>query len=150
MLGIAATAVRRSWIIGDGLLDLWRNPKTYVYEGTKAANQPRIAVIRMFPRNVYAEKGTNIEITGVNELTGTKGTLKLEIVSNDGQSVFAKEADVKMVSSISQLFNEKLDTKSMKGTYTLFAKITADDSSIIAENKYDFDVFTAEQLTAQQ
>jgi hypothetical protein len=139
--------VAGDWIIGAGLLDLWRNPKTYVYEGTKAASQPRIAVIRMFPRNVYAEKGTNIEITGVNELTAIKGTLKLEIVSNDGRSVFAKEADVNMASGISLLFSEKLNTKSLKGTYTLFAKITADDGSTIAENKYDFDVFTAEQLT---
>lgn len=139
--------VAGDWIIGAGLLDLWRNPKTYAYEGTKAANQPRIAAIRMFPRNVYAEKGTNIEITGVNELIGTKGTLKLEIVSNDGQSVFAKEADVNMASGITLLFSEKLDTKSFKGTYTLFAKITATDNSTIAENKYDFDVFTTEQLT---
>jgi hypothetical protein len=139
--------VAGDWIIGAGLLDLWRNPKTYVYEGTKAASQPRIAVIRMFPRNVYAEKGSNIEITGVNELTGTRGTLKLEIVSNDGQSVFSKEADVNMASGIGQLFSEKLDTKSLKGTYTLFAKITAIDGPTITENKYEFDVFTAEQLT---
>jgi len=139
--------VAGDWIIGAGLLDLWRNPKTYAYEGTKAANQPRIAAIRMFPRNVYAEKGTNIEIIGVNELIGTRGTLKLEVVSNDGQSVFAKEVDTNMASGITLLFSEKLDTKSLKGTYTLFAKITAADSSTIAENKYDFDVFTAEQLT---
>ncbi len=35
------------WIIGAGLLDLWRNPKTYAYEGTKAASQPRILSIRV-------------------------------------------------------------------------------------------------------
>ncbi|MBF0199426.1 MAG: hypothetical protein HQL32_17055, partial [Planctomycetes bacterium] len=28
------------WILGAGLIDLWRNPKTYAYEATKAANQP--------------------------------------------------------------------------------------------------------------
>ncbi len=139
--------VAGDWIIGAGLLDLWRNPKTYVYEGTKAANQPRIAVIRMSPRNVYAEKGTNIEITGVNELIGTRGTLKLEIVSNDGQKVFVKEADINMASGIILLYSEKLDTKSLTGTYTLFAKITAPDGSTITENKYDFNIFTADQLT---
>ena len=26
------------WILGAGLLDLWRNPKSYAYEATKAAN----------------------------------------------------------------------------------------------------------------
>jgi hypothetical protein len=64
--------VAGDWIIGAGLLDLWRNPKTYVYEGTKQANQPRIISIRMFPRNVYAERGTKVEITGVNELAGCR------------------------------------------------------------------------------
>ena len=55
--------VAGDWIIGAGLLDLWRNPKTYAYEATKAANQPRIISIRMLPRNIYAEQGTKIEIT---------------------------------------------------------------------------------------
>jgi beta-galactosidase len=139
--------VAGDWIIGAGLLDLWRNPKTYVYEGTKAANQPRIISIRMHPRNVYAEQGTKIEITGVNELAGIKGDLKVEIISDDERSVFTKETNVNMASGIVKLFNENLDTSSLKGTYTLKAQITADDGSKITENEYDFDVFTAEQLS---
>jgi len=139
--------VAGDWIIGAGLLDLWRNPKTYVYEGTKAANQPRIISIRMFPRNVYAEQGTKVEITGVNELNGIKGILKVEIVSDDGRTVFKKEADVNMATGIKKLFSEKFGTSSLKGTYTLNAKITAEDGSQITENEYSFDVFTAEQLT---
>ena len=138
--------VAGDWIIGAGLLDLWRNPKTYAYEGTKAANQPRIIAIRMYPRNVYAEHGTTIEITGVNELAGIKGTLKVEIVSDDDRSVFTKESNVNMASGIAKLFNENLDTSSLKGTYTLKAQITAEDGSKITENEYEFDVFTAEQL----
>ncbi len=46
------------WILGAGLIDLWRQPKSYAYEATKAANQPRILAIRMSPRNVYATRGT--------------------------------------------------------------------------------------------
>ena len=142
--------VAGDWIMGAGLLDLWRNPKTYVYEGTQAANQPRIAVIRMVPRNVYAETGTTIEITGVNELSETKGTLKLEIRSEDGQYVFAKETQAHLAPGITLLFKETLDTKSLKGTYTLQARLIAEDGSTIAENSHDFDVFTAEQLTVPE
>lgn len=138
--------VAGDWIIGAGLLDIWRNPKTYAYEDTKAANQPRIISIRMFPRNVYAKLGTKIEITGVNELNGILGTLKVEVISDDGQSVFAKELNVDMVAGIEQLFSESLDTSSLKGTYTLKASITSEDGSEITENEYDFDVFSAEQL----
>ena len=134
------------WIIGAGLLDLFRNPKTYAYEGTKAANQPRIVSIRVRPRNVYAERGTKIEITGVNELDAVAGNLKVEVVAGDGEVVFAKTIEADMESGITPLFGEKLDTKALKGTYTVKAEITADDGSPIAENAYSFDVFTAEQL----
>ncbi|MEY3001342.1 MAG: hypothetical protein RL648_1556, partial [Verrucomicrobiota bacterium] len=42
--------VAGDWIFGAGLLDIWRNPKSEAYYSTKAANQPRIVSIRMFPR----------------------------------------------------------------------------------------------------
>ncbi len=134
------------WIIGAGLLDLFRNPKTYAYEGTKAANQPRIIAIRMRPRNVYSRQGTKIEITGVNELDGITGILKVEIVSDDNRTIFTKKLDVNMPSGITQFFKEKLDTKALKGTYTLKAQITADDGLLITDNEYSFDVFSTEQL----
>jgi hypothetical protein len=139
--------VAGDWIMGAGLLDLWRNPKSYAYEGTKAANQPRIISIRFKPRNVYAERGTKIEINGVNDLGDIKGTLKFEIVSNEERTVFTKNVNVNMASGVTQLFSKRLDTKALKGTHTLKAKITAEDGSLITENQYSFDVFTAEQLS---
>ncbi len=138
------------WIIGAGLLDLFRNPKTYAYEGTKAANQPRIISIRARPRNVYAEHGTKIEITGVNELDGIKGTLKLEIVSDAGRTIFTKKMKVNMPSGITQLFKTKLNTKVLKGTYTVKAQITAGNGLPITDNEYSFDVFNAEQLAVPE
>jgi hypothetical protein len=138
--------VAGDWIIGAGLLDLWRNPKTYAYEGTKAANQPQIISIRMFPRNIYAEQGTKIEITGVNEMDAIKGTLNIKIFSDDSRTVFTKQENANMATGINQLFSKHFDTKSLKGTYTLRAKINAEDGLKITENEYGFDVFTTEQL----
>ncbi|MHC4116536.1 MAG: glycoside hydrolase family 2 protein [Planctomycetota bacterium] len=130
------------WIIGAGLLDLFRNPKTYAYEGTKAASRPRIIAIRMYPRNVYSGKGAQIEITGVNELDGIKGTLKIEIVSEDGRSVvFTEQADVDVASGITRLFEGKVDTRKLEGTYEVRAQITAEDGGLITRNEYGFDVF---------
>jgi len=134
------------WIIGAGLLDLFRNPKTYAYEGTKAANHPRIISIRVRPRNVYAERGTKIEITGVNELGAINGNLKVEVAAGDGGIVFTQRIETNLVSGITQVFSEKFDTRAFKGAYTVTAEITADDGSPIAGNVYSFDVFTAEQL----
>jgi len=142
--------VAGDWIMGAGLLDLWRNPKSYAYEGTKAANQPRILSIRTKPRNIYAERGTKIEITGVNELGNIKVNLKLEIVSDENRTVFTKKTDVNLASGVTQLFSEKFDTKALEGTYTLKAQITADDGSQITTNEYSFDVFTTEQLTVHK
>jgi beta-galactosidase len=134
------------WIIGAGLLDLWRNPKTYAYEATKAASQPRILSIRLQPRNVYAERGTKIEITGVNETDAIQGNLKVQVAGTDGKIVFTKTIKANLGSGITPLFSEPLDTKVLKGTQTIKAEITADDRSPIAANTYSFDVFTTGQL----
>ena len=140
------------WIMGAGLLDLFRNPKTYVYEGTKAANQPRIVSIRVRPRNIYAEQGATIGITGVNELTAITGNLNVEIVADNAKVVFSKSTKTGMVSGIAQLFSEALDTRGFNGTYTIKVRITADDGSPVTSNEYAFDVFSTEELAvpAQQ
>jgi hypothetical protein len=134
------------WIIGAGLLDLFRNPKTYAYEGTKAANQPRNLSIRVRPRNVYAQRGTKIQITGVNEMETTEGNLNVEVAASDGVIIFTKIIKSNMLSGITELFSERFDTKALEGTYTIKAAITADDGSAVAGNEYSFDVFTARQL----
>jgi len=138
--------VAGDWIMGAGLLDLFRNPKTYAYEGTKAANQPRIVSIRVRPRNVYAKRGTKIEITGVNELEGVRGLLKVEVVSSDGEVVLAKTVGCELRQGITPVFSETLDTKALEGTYTLKAEVIADHGSSVTANAYSFDVFTQEQL----
>jgi len=138
------------WIIGAGLLDMWRNPKTYAYEGTKEANQPRLVSIRVFPRNVYAERGARVEVTGVNELDAVGGTLSVELIAADGTVAYRKEAPVDMAAGIKRLFSEELDTRPLAGTYAVKAKIVAADGSLIAENAYEIDVFSPAQLAVPQ
>ncbi len=138
------------WIMGAGLLDLFRNPKTYAYEGTKAANQPRIVSIRVRPRNVYAERGTRIEITGVNDLGSASGSLSVEVIDGDGQIVFAKSTQIDLGSGITPLFGEPIDTSTLSGTYTVKAQVSADDGSPITENAYSFDVFSSSQLAVPE
>ena len=138
------------WVIGAGLLDLFRNPKTYAYEGTKAANQPRILPIRVRPRNVYAEDGATIEITGVNEGDVVSGDLKVDVVAESGAVVFTKTVQIDLASGIAPLFSEKLDTKALEGTHTVRAEIVDGDGTRVAENEYEFDAFTAEQLAVPE
>ncbi|MCG8309050.1 MAG: hypothetical protein MI975_16780 [Cytophagales bacterium] len=134
------------WILGAGLLDLWRNPKSYAYEATKAANQPRILSIRTFPRNVYAVKGTTVEITGINEQIPVASSLSIEILSEDGNVVLSKTVDRHWESGISKLLKFDLNTRSFDGTYSVKAKIESKNNRVLAENIFDFDVFTDREL----
>ena len=51
------------WIIGAGLLDLWRNPKGLAYELTKEGNLSKIAVLRTNKRNYF--QGENVKISTI-------------------------------------------------------------------------------------
>ena len=137
-----------NWIMGAGLLDIWRNPKTYAYEGTKAANEPQILSIRVQPRNVYAERGTKISVTGVNEAGLISGALKVRVVGADGAVVLDKSIKTNLDSGIVQLFVEELNTKSLRGTYTVKTTFESAGGATIATNEYPFDVFPAEELAA--
>lgn len=136
------------WVIGAGLLDLWRNPKTLVYSMTKEANQKQIAPIRILPRNVYAEKGANIEISGVNELLDDQVRITVKIVSRKGRTVYKKEIKKRFVNGISTLFSTKLDTRQMEGCYTVKVEVKNSDDIILVKNEQPFDVFTQMQLNA--
>ena len=142
--------VAGDWIMGAGLLDLFRNPKTYAYEGTKEANQPRILAIRVRPRNVYAEQGTQIEVTGVNELEAVRGTLRLEIISENGKTVFSTAVDAGLKQGITPLFSKRIDTSSFDGTYKVKARFITGQGVTAAGNEYQFDVFPEQWLAVPE
>ena len=134
------------WVLGAGLIDLWRQPKGYVYEATKASNQLRIVSIRMHPRNVYAAQGANLEITGINDLEQSEAKLVIEIVNSKGKVVFKEKMEKNWAAGVSTLFKTDLVTKKWKGNYTVKVRITGNDQSLLTENSYDFDVFRAKEL----
>ena len=138
------------WVLGAGLIDLWRNPKTAAYDMTREANQPRIVSIRVLPRNVYAEKGAQLQITAVNELEKLKAKALVEIVSENGNIVFTEEFTSALPTGVSDLFKSRLDTKIMKGSYDISVILQDEDGNIFTSNKASFDVFQPEQLAAQR
>jgi beta-galactosidase len=142
--------VAGDWILGAGLLDLWRNPKSYAYEATKAANQARILSIRTKPRNIYAGQGSSLEILGINELEGVAGSLELEITSARGRRVFRKRMDRNWESGVSQLWEEKLNTEKWKGSYKVRVRMLAEDGQVLAENGSKIEVLSAKALSVPQ
>ena len=67
------------WIIGAGLLDLWRNPKGLAYDLTKEGNLSKIAVLRTNKRNYF--KGENVKISTliVNEKQSEKNKVRISL-----------------------------------------------------------------------
>ncbi len=134
------------WVIGAGLLDLWRNPKTLVYDMTKEANQEQIVPIRILPRNVYADKGAQLEIHGVSELREEKVSVHLKITSENGDVVYSDHFKQQFKTGISQLYQTELITKNLKGNYKVLVEVTDSEGAIITTNTQDFDVFQKSQL----
>jgi beta-galactosidase len=136
------------WILGAGLLDLWRNPKAYAYEATKAANQSRIVSIRTLPRNAYAQKGTTLKITGINDLDLVEAYFEVSIESQTGNVVFEKSFKTNWESGIKPFFYQKINTDQWSGHYTVKVKVRDKNSQLLTENFIDFEVFNQEDLKA--
>lgn len=133
------------WVIGAGLIDLFRNPKGS-YWGTKEANQPRYLALQARPRNVYAAEGTHITITGINDLDTVSGEMELEVFSDSGKRIFRNKKDVKLAFGINDLYAEKLDTRELSGTYTARVKLTDKSGKVVTTNEFELDVFDDGQL----
>ncbi len=138
------------WILGAGLVDLWRQPKMPVYEATRAANQPRILSLRMTPRNIYAARGSELEVIGINELGDLDATLSVRVLSPAGEVVFTREMGISWEKGVSQLFSLRLDTEDLRGTHRLSAIVTGADGSELARSTLEFDVFGEEELKLPQ
>jgi hypothetical protein len=136
------------WIMGAGLLDLFRNPKKAVYKETKAANQPRLVCIRVQPRNVYAARGAKFSVAGVNELSRIKGRLSVNVTDSKGSVVHSRTTNSELGVGISTMLEEALDTSRLNGAYKVKVSFVASNGTVIAESSYPFDVFPDAALKA--
>jgi hypothetical protein len=136
------------WVVGAGLLDLFRNPKPALYEATKEANAERYLAVNILPRNSYAEQGTVLRLTGINDRSETGGRLRIEVKASDGTKVFEQERDVVLGAGIVAMGTWKLDTQTWSGTYTVEVQLVDWDSTAVARNSVELEVFSADQLAA--
>jgi hypothetical protein len=135
------------WVLGAGLLDLWRNPKQSYY-GTMEANAPRYLALRVMPRNIYADQGANVIVTGINDLEAVDGMLEIEMIDADGTTVSFFKEQVNLKGGINELVHQALDTAELSGAYEACVSLKASDGSVVAENRFSFDVFGKQELAA--
>jgi len=132
------------WVLGAGLLDLWRNPKTLAYDMTKAANQPTVAPIRILPRNVFKNQGFNLKVYGVNENNHSDVKAVISIKDSLDNIVFSETSISDLDRGINVLFDKKLSSLKMNGSYKVHAVILDKKGNAITENSESFDVFDNE------
>ncbi|VGO11991.1 Beta-galactosidase [Pontiella desulfatans] len=132
------------WVLGAGLLDLWRNPKASYY-GTKEANAPRYLAVRVMPRNIYAGQPAKVTVTGINDLDAVDGKLEVRLLDADGKVVKKWKHKVELAGGISGLLEEALDASKLSGAYKAEVKLTG-KSGVMAQNTFGFNVFGAADL----
>lgn len=134
------------WILGASILDLWRNPKPYVYEMTKASNQAQIISIRVLPRNIYAEKGGKILITGINELADCDVTINVSIETKKGKKIHSSTLKSQLKNGVTELYNEALKTQKLNGAYVVKVSVEDVSGKRLTSNEQTFDVFAEKHL----
>jgi hypothetical protein len=132
------------WVLGAGLLDLWRNPKRSYY-GTMEANAPRYLAIRVMPRNIYAGQDAKVTVTGINDLEAVGATLEVRLLDAKGRTAKEWKRKVELVGGISSLLDEVLDASKLSGAFKAEVKLTG-KGGVIAQNTFGFDVFGAADL----
>ena len=137
------------WVLGAGLLDLWRNKKLS-YDSTKFANANQYLAIRTNPRNVYANQGTKFQIKGINDDDDIpNGILKIDIINESNRIVKSWTKKIGLNSGVSSLFDTYLDTSKWSGRYKVKTFFISSGKQI-SSNEYSFNVFNQKELQSPE
>lgn len=105
------------WILGGGVLDLFRNPKL-TYESIKQVQSPLYVAVRVNPSNLREGQQAKLLIDSVNDLTPVRGRIEWEIAAPGGEVLLRGGKDVSIPSGISNLLEAQVPPVSVSGTHT--------------------------------
>ena len=133
------------WVIGAGVLDIWRNPKLQ-YEMLKQVNAPLYISARVEPANIYAGRQVSIKSSIVSELdTPQKGTVTLTLTTSKGQPLWTKTTPVEAPWGVTPVLAEKITIPATAaGECTLSATFTpapTENCKLKTENSFLCHVF---------
>lgn len=104
------------WVIGAGVLDLFRNPKL-VYETVKRVQAPLYIAIQVNPPNFSEGQTAQLRFQAVNEQAARDMELGWEIIAPDGRAVHHGSKQVSIAAGISALFETKVPPLGPSGIY---------------------------------
>jgi len=127
------------WVLGAGIVDLWRNPKKS-YFTVQQVNRPIYLAVRATPRNVYAGQKIKLKVTAVSEVLEKGCRVIIEVRSPSGERAYEKEQKLTLQTGIEPVFELDFKTEKLSGRYTLSAKLEK-NGTILSENAFPFLVF---------
>ena len=127
------------WVLGAGVLDIWREPKK-MYFAAQEVQAPLYLAVRVTPHNVYADRRARLTVTAVNDGPAREIALDATVSADPGPRGFWKtEAKVRLDRGIHQLVDERLDLGDVRGLCTVHTSAEAESSSAVGS--FDFLVF---------
>lgn len=133
------------WVLGAGILDIWREPKKKAYLAVQEVNRPIYLAVRVTPRNAYAGQKVKLKVTAVSEVQETRCGLIVEVKSLSGKQIYQRKKKLTLQTGIKPLFELDLATGELSGRYTLTAKLERGGSTL-SENSYQFLTFDKRDL----
>ncbi|OHX64181.1 hypothetical protein NH26_21490 [Flammeovirga pacifica] len=134
------------WILGGGIIDLWRNPKGQVYEMTKLANQPQLVISRIRTRNIVQHNPLDLKIIGVNEYKDESVSIDIFVRDSNNNEILHQSTKGNLTHGVSDLLKIQLETKDLEGSYKLHTVMKNSRGEVIGKNQETFDVFSEANL----
>ena len=136
------------WIIGAGLLDIWRNPKGLAYEKTKEANEDEIAVLRTSKKNYYYGEKISISTILINENESKKSDLQLKVYKKLNKKrtlIFNDIKTVNVKNGVTKINEIDLGKNNTPGGYEIEVSLIKDGKSYFSTSII-FNVFSVNNL----
>lgn len=116
------------WVLGAGLIDLFRAPKRSYY-AIKEVFADLYLAIRPVNQSVYAGEESRICITSVNDNDDVDGEITITVTSAEGREIHAEKRGVTIQRGISDLFEFTLATAGVTGNCGITVTFTASGRS---------------------
>jgi len=134
------------WVLGAGIVDIWRKPKKAYFAVQEVNKSPYLAV-HVKPRNAYSGQKISLKVTAVNEAARTECRLTAEMRSPTGEEIYRKEERVTLNTGIQPLFDLELRAEGLSGQNVVTARLERGGATL-SENAYSFLVFNERDLRA--
>lgn len=129
------------WIVGGGLVDLFRQPKKPYYSTAKA-NLPVILHIRPERRNVTTGDQIAVKVTSASESLDATATLTVIATDAAGKEALRVEEAFHLAKGVGEPVVHQMETNDLSGIVTITATLTGDGETISA-NTTTIHVFDA-------